>query len=211
MIATSVLRPAWILARETTTARATWALLATAVAFELLAQGALRVALAGTAIEPMRVSAEVRWMALAAATLLLLLRVERWKALLGASGSRHRVGIVFLSALYLQCFVLLAVGVSSWMRRAGVLGIDLLSIGRIAWLACLAALLALTTFDGRSLTVAFLLLAWCVPVLGFPEASGGISSAKAMTRAAWSADGILPMLVPLLLALGLVCLERWRR
>ena len=207
----STLRPAWVLAREVLRARTTWAVLVAALALDLLARWSLRWTLSGGGESEARLAPELRWMLASVLALMLLLRTERWRPLFRGQTQASSYLIVLLSCLSLQCFGLVVLGIPALARGAGH---ELLArgvVGEFCFLGSLTGLLALTRLDSRALAVVFALLAWCVPLLGYPEQSESISGTIPMTRSPWTVDGILPMLVPQLLALGFVCLERWRR
>jgi hypothetical protein len=207
----STLRPAWVLTREVLRTRTTIAVLVAALALDLFARWSLRWTLADGGDSEARLTPELRWLLASVLALMLLLRSERWRPLLRGLSSTSVYVVVFLSCVYLQCFCLLVLSIPTLARGAGYELLARGAVGELCFLGSLTGLLALTRLDSRALAVVFALLAWCVPLLGYPEQSGSISGTIPMTRSPWTADGILPMLVPQLLALGFVCLERWRR
>jgi hypothetical protein len=207
----SVFRPAWLLARETLLARGTLALLGGALVLDLLERSWLPIGIATSQTRGGEVGSELRLLLFGALTLLLLLRAARWGALLRGLDPMSRVCIVLLSGLYLHMLCVLVVAMPEALLFGRHLATDWNLVGASIWLTSLAGILALSRLGPRTLGLAFLLLAWWVPVLGMPGPVCADAVARGISHPPWSADGILPMLVPQLLALGYVSLERVQR
>jgi hypothetical protein len=200
-----------VLTKQVLGRRRTLVLVAITVALISLIRVALALALPSPTDHGDPILAEIRSAALGLSLLVLLLDASRGGALWRAVGRLELAFVVFLSALYLQLFCVLVFGVPELLRAGGSVTWNGQLLVEILWLGSLGAILTLARLEARALAVAFVLLAWWMPVLGAPEAVDRIFSTKPRTHSTWSADGILPMLIPQLLALGFVCLERWRR
>jgi hypothetical protein len=206
-----VLRPAWLLARQTIASRAGVAIVVGFVGLDLLARSALPFGIAASHARADELGRESRVLLFGTITLLTLLRASRWRPILHGLGDLGVAATVCLSALYLDCIAHLSVGsLDALLFRADPRP-EWLELGAGVWLATLAGILALSRLEPRALGLVFLLLAWWVPVLGLPGPDGGGALGEGISRTPWSAEGILPMLVPHLWAVGYVCLERAQR
>lgn len=208
---TSAAISAWVLTKQVLGRRRTLILVAVTVALISLTRAALALALPSPTDHGDPILTEIRCGALGLSLLVLLLDASRGEAMLRTVGRSDLAFIVFLSAIYLQFFCVLGFSVPEFFRTGASASLDGQLMVEMLWLGSLGAILALGRLETRALAVAFVLLAWWMPVLGAPEAVGSIFGTKSRTHSAWSADGLLPMLIPQLLALGFVCLERWRR
>ena len=201
MSAASISKPAWLLALETARSPTALTALVAAVLLDLLARGLLPLAIAASNTRGVEIGTEIRSLVLGGLTLMALLRCSRWAGALRVQSGTERVLIVGLSAVYLHVFGLLALTVPEWLLglRSPAPSHEWLLIS--LWLASLGGILALARLELAALGLLFTALAWWVPVVvhsGIPHA-------------AWSTDRILSMLVPQLLGLGYVCLERVHR
>jgi hypothetical protein len=201
MSAASIFNPAWVLARETARSPAALALLVAALLLDLLARALLPLAIAASSTRGVEVGAEIRMLLFGGLTLLALNRFARWTSALQAQVTGERFFIFLLSGSYLHLFGLAAFAATEWllgMHSPALRGEWLLAS---LWLSTLGGVLALARLENLAHGLLFLALAWWVPALihaGIPHAP-------------WSADGILSMLVPQLLGLGYVSLERVHR
>jgi len=206
-----VLRPAWLLARQTLASRAGLALLVGFVGLDLLARSALPFAVAASHARADEIGRESRLLLFGCITLLALLRASRWRPVLLGLGDLGLVATVCLSALYLDCIVHLVVGSLDGLLFRADPRPGWMELGASIWLATLAGILALSRLEPRALGLVFLLLAWWVPVLGLPAPDAAGALGEGIPPTPWSAGGFLPMLVPHLWAVGYVCLERAQR
>ena len=206
-----VLRPAWLLARETIASRGGIALVIGFVSLDLLARSALPFGMAASRARADDLGRESQVLLFGCIALLVLMRAARWKPVLHGLGDVGLLATVCLSALYLDfvCHFIVG-GLDALMFRSDVRP-DLLELGAALWLAALAGILSLARLEARGLGFLFLLLAWCVPVLTLPNPEAGGALGAGISHAPWSVGGFLPMLVPHLWALGYVCLERAQR
>jgi len=206
-----ILRPAWLLARQTLASRGGLALLVGFIGIDLLARSALPFGIAASHARADELGRESRLLLFGCLTLLVLLRASRWRPVLHGLGDLGVVRTVCLSALYLGCIGHLVVGSLDALLFRADLRPDWLGLGAAVWLASLAGILALSRLEPRALALVFLMLAWWVPVLGLPGPEAGAAGGAGISFTPWSVGGILPMLVPHLWAVGYVCLERTQR
>jgi hypothetical protein len=97
------------------------------------------------------------------------------------------------------------------MLFRGTPGADWGELWGSIWLSTLAGILGLARLAPRTLGLVFVIFAWWVPVLITHDQANATGLARGISHPVWSAEGILPMLVPHLLAMGYVCLERAQR
>ncbi len=207
----SLLRPARMLTSRTLVSRGGLAFLIGVVALDLLARSILPFGIAASQTSAEGLGRELRLLLFGGLTLLVLVRAARWRPILRGSGAPSVVFIVSLSGLYLVCIGYAFAALPDRLLFGRNPEIEWLEVGAAIWLATLAGILALSRLDPRPLGSAFVLLGWWVPVLGLPIPVAAGAVGEGMSRTPWSADGILPMLVPHLLAVGYVCLERAQR
>jgi hypothetical protein len=187
------------------------ALLAGAVTLNLLVRTLHPLGLVASSSKGQEPYHGLRWALLGWLTLLILVRAASWGTLLRGLGNLERVAIVAVSGCYLHCIGLMVLAVPDALLDGGIRRVDGRMVGDSLTLTSLAAILTLSRLDPRTLGSLFVVLAWCVPALCMPEPAEALSVAKGISIPPWSADGILPMLVPQLLALGYVSLERAQR
>jgi hypothetical protein len=211
MSLTSIARPASLLALELCTAPATLILLAVALLLDLGARALLPLGIASSATGAIDLSSELRGLLFLSTALLLLARIGQWGIAMRGLGDHERVVIVVLSGLYIHLFVAVALWIPEGLLFGGWIPPDWRLLGESLWLTSLAGILAQSRLEPRSLGLLYLLLAWFVPTLCMPVPLELLTSAKGIPLRAWSAEGILPMLVPPLLALGYVSVERAQR
>ena len=205
------LRPAWLLARQTLASRGGLTILVGILGLELLARAALPFGVAASHARADQVASETRLVLAGCVTLLVLLRASRWKPVLHGLGDFGAAATVCISALYLDCICFVIDGALDVLLFRGKPQIHGTELGAAVWLATLAGILALSRLESRVLGLGFLLLAWWVPVLGLPGPGAEGVLGQGICGAPWSAERILPMLVPHLWAVGYVCLERTQR
>lgn len=199
------------MARQTIASRAGMSLIVGMLGIDLLARSALPFGIAASRTRAGEVGLELRLLMFGALTLLLLVRTRRWRAALPGLAPASLSIIVCLSGVYLAVIGSLSAAIVDRLLGAGLPVAVWTQAGAAIWLATLAGILASSRLEPRSLGLLFLLLAWWVPVLVLPAAETGAAIGQGISRAPWSADGFLPMLVPHLWALGYVCLERAQR
>jgi len=197
----SVSRTGWVLAREIILSPPALALLGVVVGLDLFSRTLLPLGIATSPNRVEHLGPELRLLLFASLTLLILLHVARWRTAMRGLDALGTVVIVVASGLYVHLFFGLAACLPSWILFRGSLGIAIGAVGESLWLSSLAGILALGRHAPRTLGLALLLLSWWVPILGRLD----------LARPAWSAEGILPMLVPHLLATAYVCLGRAQR
>src|SRR5689334_18522583 len=161
-----VLRPAWLLARQTLASRAGLAVLVGFVGLDLLARSALPFGIAASHSRADELGSETRLLLFGCLALLALLRASRWKPVLHGLGEFGLAAIVSLSALYLGCISHVFLGALDALLFRADPRPGWLAAGASLWLASLAGILALSRLEPRALGLMFLLLAWWAPVLG---------------------------------------------
>ena len=181
------------------------------VGLEFLARSALPFGIATSHARADQVASESRMLLAGCVTLLVLLRASRWRPHLHGLGEFGVAVTVCLSAVYLDGICYVASGAFDALLFRAKPQFHGAELGVALWLATLAGILALSRLESRTLGLGFLLLAWWVPVLGLPGPGAGGTLVQGICCAPWSAGRILPMLVPLLWAVGYVCLERTQR
>lgn len=204
----SIAHAAWILTRELIASWTFGAVLVAGLLLQLVSQSLLPLGIAASETGAADLSAELRTLLFLGLGLLVLLRVVAWRPMLAGTGDVSRGVIVSLSTSYLHCIVGMCLAVEAYAFNPRSLRWDPGAIGDSLWLSSLVGILSLARLEPRALGLLYLLLAWWVPVLGTTGHIGVLHAAKAFSLPPWSADGLLPMLVPQFLALSLVTLGR---
>ena len=207
----SVVTPALSIAGSVLLARGTLALLFVAVSVHLSARILLPLGIAASQTRTQAIDSELRLFVFGALALLVLLRSARWRHVLVGLGAPQMVSIVCLSDLCIHLIWCALVAIPGTLLFGASALPDWGALGDSFWLASLAGILSLSRLEPRALASAFLLLAWWVPALGLPDCAPGTVFPAGIHHPPWSAGGFLPMLVPQLLALGYVGLERAQR
>ncbi|MBK7642654.1 MAG: hypothetical protein IPJ19_06315 [Planctomycetes bacterium] len=209
--ASSIAWSAWQVAWASARTRAAVAIALGALTLEAATRGLLPIAVASSRTTSIALMGETRLLAMTGLALVVLTRAARLSHVFRIAGAAERASIVALSTVVLHLVYILLVTPLEWLvlREPPALRIQVLADS--AWLASLAGLVSLARLEPRSLLLGFALLAWWVPVLGLPPHALALGASKGISSGAWTAEGILPMLVPHFLALGYVCLERAQR
>jgi hypothetical protein len=186
-------------------------LVVAALVLHLVAQALLPLGIAASEIGATDLTGELRTLLFVGLGLLVLLRVPAWRSLLAGAGSLSRAAIVCLSLLYLHLIGAVCLTLEAYALSPRSVRWDWGAIADSLWLSSLVGILSLSRLEPRALGFSYLLLSWWVPVLGTTGHVGVHDAAKAISLPPWSADGLLPMLVPQLLALSFVCLAKAAR
>jgi hypothetical protein len=184
-------RVAWLLARELSTDRTTLALLGGGVALTTLIQTLLPPVISSASSTAGDADVAVQRLLLACLALLVLARVARWGVVLRGLSGHERSIIIVLCCVYLHFIGCALLAIPDALISAAAPRLDWRAAADSLALSSLAAILTHARLEPRRLGFLYLLLAWCVPAL----LSG-------------SADKILPMLAPQLLAFGYISLGR---
>jgi hypothetical protein len=207
----AVARPAWLLAREVLVRPGTLALLAGAAGLALLARSLQPLGIAASRMRGAELDAELGLLLYGSLALLVLVRAAHWRRLMHGFGPSRLFVIITCTCIYLDVIGSLFVYLPSWALFPGSGPISWRSAVLALWFSSLAGILALSRLEARILGLSFMLLVAWVPVFGILHPSGPGQIAPGIPPPAWSADEFLPMLTPLLLALGYVCCERVQR
>jgi len=200
-----------VLAREVLVSRGTLALLAVVVGLDLVARTLLPLGIATSSNHVAELGLELRLVLFATLALLTQLRMARWRIALPGIHFVEPIAIVIISGLYLHLLLGCVVVLPARLLFRESVGISFGAVGESLWLSSLAGILTLGRHAPRTLGLAFLLLAWWVPILGRLPPTEPLALASGISQPAWSAGGILPMLVPHLLAVAYVSLDRVQR
>lgn len=205
------LRPPLALSQAVLRSSPALAAFALAACLESLALAFLPLGIAASATRAEALRAEVHWLLAIAIQLVLVLQVRRWRSLLRPLSDPHLGLILLLSSVFAMAvalvgLTLLELGLG-WAPGVELPGLLPALLGA----ALLGTTLSFTRLDGIGLSAAFLALCWIVPALGTPATGSVDLGPKGLALPPWTADRFLPMLIPQLLAIGYVCLERARR
>jgi hypothetical protein len=207
----AVARPAWLLAREVLVRPGTLALLAGTAGLAVLTRSLQPLGIAASRMRGAELDAELGLLLHGALALLVLVRAAHWRRLLHGFGATRLFVIVACTCLDLDLIGTLFTFLPSAVLFPGSALLSWRAVAEALWFASLAGILALSRLEARILGLSFLLLVAWVPVFGILDASALGRIAPGIPPPAWSADESLPMLIPLLLALGYVCCERVQR
>jgi hypothetical protein len=207
----SVARPAWLLAREVLGRPGTLSLLAGSAGIAVLARSLQPLGIAASRMRGAELDAELRWLLYGALALLVLVRAAHWRRLLHGFGPARLFAIITCTCLYLDLIGYVITYLTSLVFFPSSAVLSWRSAAEALWFSSLAGILALSRLEARILGLSFLLLVAWVPVFGILQPSGLGGIATGIPPPASIADESLPMLIPLLLALGYVCCERVQR
>jgi hypothetical protein len=207
----AIARPAWLLAREVLVRPGTLALLAGSALLAVLARSMQPLGIAASRMRAAELDAELGLLLYGALALLVLVRAAHWRRILHGFGAARLFVIVTCTCFYLDLIGSLFTSIPGIVLFSGSAPLSWRSAVEALWCSSLAGILALSRLEARILGLSFLLLVAWVPVFGIQHAPGLGGIAPGIPPPAWSADESLPMLIPLLLALGYVCCERVQR
>lgn len=207
----STARPAWLLTREVLATRASVALLAGAAGLSVVARALQPLGISASRTRADELACELGLLLCGCLTLLVLVRSAHWRAVLEGFGTARLFVIIILTVLYLDVISQIVVAVPNGILFSSPPALGPRSAGEALWLSSLAGILALSRLEARTLGLSFLLLAAWVPVFGTGDPARALGVSAGVSDGGLSVDVILPMLVPHLLALGYVCLERVQR